>query len=734
MDISCVENIFNSEDAILLAAMCHQSNLLFEEEKLILPTGFELRYTICALAGVEEPESEVFGFIAESQDEIIIAFRGTDSFKDNESDQDLYQVPYPFVENAGKTHRGFTCIYQSTRDELIKELNKLSTTKRLFVTGYSLGAALAVLAALDITVNTGFKNPIVYTYGSPHTGNPNFASRFDQTVKNSIRIFNVHDVIPTIPAQAYPPPFTEEGLYYQHVKTDYPISFQLNSIARDHYISCYFKNVSKKNPDFAKTLCNENPGFCPDTGVCVPFEGVCIKNNSIGGWKKCFKHHDKEPELTGRIVLPGDLQYNVARHEFNTFFNRFPLVIVFAQKTQDVSNAVRWARFWDVPIRMRSGRNNYEGLSVVDAGIVIDVSEMKQVEVDRKRGTATIQTGLRDLELYEILGSQGLVVPAGLYPTTGIAGFTLGGGQGSLSRPWGLIIDHLLELEIVDANGNILHANADQHADLFWAWRGGGGGNFGICTSFRFRTHQIDTVAYVSIDWELRDLKPVLRTWQNYTVPDADERLTPLLTITSGQQSLLSMQGVFLGSAKKLRCLMEPLLRTGSPQKVTIEEIPWLEAVALIASTQPTTPLPFKSVGPFLDRLLPDEGIDRISCFINEPPPASTVTVFFHGLGGAVAKVPNQATAYFYRKALSNMSLFATWSSPKGAALGICWVEDFRQAMLPFTRGVYVNTPDLSIKNWPKAYYGNNFERLTRVKAKYDPNNVFRYPQSIPPA
>ncbi|TCL68565.1 FAD/FMN-containing dehydrogenase [Hydrogenispora ethanolica] len=444
--------------------------------------------------------------------------------------------------------------------------------------------------------------------------------------------------------------------------------------------------------------------------------------------------HNKEPDLTGRIVLPGDPQYHAARLEFNTFFNRFPLVIVFAQETQDVVNAIRWAHYRAVPLRMRSGRHNYEGLSVVDAGIVIDVSEMKQVKVDHQRGTVTVQTGLRDIELYETLGAEGLVVPAGLCPTTGIAGFTLGGGQSSLSRPWGLIIDNLLELEMVDANGNVLYANADQHPDLFWASRGGGGGNFGICTSFRFRTHQIDTVAYASINWKLQDLEPVLRTWQNYTTPDADERLTPLLTITSGEQSLLLMQGVFLGSAEKLRRLLEPLLRAGSPQQVTIEEIPWLKAVSLIAATQPTSPLPFKSVGPFVDHLLPEEGIATIRRFINEPPQASTVTVFFHGLGGAVARVPNTATAYFYREALSNMSLFATWSAQEGIAPGIRWVEDFRRAMLPFTRGVYVNTPDLSIKNWPEAYYGGNFGRLTRVKAKYDPENVFRFPQSIPPA
>ncbi|MEL7654585.1 MAG: FAD-dependent oxidoreductase, partial [Bacillota bacterium] len=334
-------------------------------------------------------------------------------------------------------------------------------------------------------------------------------------------------------------------------------------------------------------------------------------------------YHNKEPELTGRIVLPKDPQYNAARQVFNTFFNRFPLVIVFAQETQDVVNAIRWARYKKLPIRIRSGRHNYEGLSVVDAGIVIDVSEMKQVEVDRKCSTVTVQTGLRDFELTEILGAQGLVVPPGLCPTTGIAGYTLGGGQSSLSRPWGLAIDNLLEVEMVDANGCVLHADADCNSDLFWALRGGGGGNFGVCTSFRFRTRQIDKVAYTAINWGLRDLKPVLQTWQEYTVPGSDERLTPLLTIASGQQSLLLMQGVFLGSIEELHRLLQPLLQAGSPQKIIIEEIPWVEAAARIAATQPDSPEPFKSVGPFVNHLLPDEGIATIQRFISEPPTSS---------------------------------------------------------------------------------------------------------------
>ena len=268
--------IFNTKDAILLSVMIHQSYQLFENGKLILPKGYSLRYTIRVLACVEEPESEVFGYIAESQERIIVAFRGTRTFKDNESDQDLYQVPYPFVRNAGKTHRGFTCIYQSTRNELIRELNKLSPTKQLLIAGHSLGGGLAVLAALDIAVNTGFKNPYVYTYGSPRAGDPVFASTFDQRVKNSDRIYNIHAIIPTLPDQAYLPPFTQKGLYYQHVNRKYALSFQLNSVAvRNHEIVCYFKNLSQQNPSFTKVLCANNPGFCPDTGLCVPFIGKC---------------------------------------------------------------------------------------------------------------------------------------------------------------------------------------------------------------------------------------------------------------------------------------------------------------------------------------------------------------------------------------------------------------------------------------------------------------------------
>lgn len=276
MAISGSENILNSQDVILLAAMSYQTYPFFLAGRLILPKGFELRHTIRASADVENPKEEVFGFVAESKQCIVIAFRGYAAYPaDLVSAYDILQVPYPFVSNGGKTSRGFTCSYQSTRNSLIRELNRLAAAKRLFVTGHNYGGALAVLAALDIAVNTGFSTPIVYTYGSPRVGDPDFACRFNQVVKNSARVVNIHDSFPTFPAREYPPPFTREGLYYQHVKTKYPLAFQLNDTPRNDAIGCYFKNLSKMSPNFAKMLCYENPGFCPDTGMCFPFPGTC---------------------------------------------------------------------------------------------------------------------------------------------------------------------------------------------------------------------------------------------------------------------------------------------------------------------------------------------------------------------------------------------------------------------------------------------------------------------------
>ncbi|MGG0175930.1 lipase family protein [Gottfriedia acidiceleris] len=276
MNLSYNRNLFNNKEAILLAVFSYQTYVHFLNGTVTLPKGYDLKYIIHADVNVENPTNEVFGFIAESKEHIIIAFRGYASYPaDLIAAYDILQVPYPYVDNSGKTSRGFTCIYESTRNKLMKEINTFSKKKKLLITGHNYGGALASLAALDIVVNTKFENVFVYTYGSPRVGDPAFAYRFNQTVLNSHRIVNIHDSFPTFPEKIYPPPFTEEGLYYKHVNTKYPLSFQLNDTPRNDGIGCYFKSLSNLNPEYSKTLCSENPGFCPNSEMCFPFQRTC---------------------------------------------------------------------------------------------------------------------------------------------------------------------------------------------------------------------------------------------------------------------------------------------------------------------------------------------------------------------------------------------------------------------------------------------------------------------------
>lgn len=465
-------------------------------------------------------------------------------------------------------------------------------------------------------------------------------------------------------------------------------------------------------------------------------------------------------ELTGRLVFPDNPDYDAARQEYNTFFNRFPLVIVFAQENQDIINGIKWARFHEIPFRLRSGRHNYEGLSIVDNGLIIDVSEMKRIEIDKKHHIVTVETGITDIELATALSKHHLVVPNGLCFTTGIAGFTLGGGQSAFCRQFGLAIDQLLEVEMIDANGCIIHASACKNADLFWALRGGGGGNFGVCTKFKFRTHKVNKVVYANIGWALEDLSDVIQAWQLYNTTHADNRLTPLLSLVNSieqrhtfpgyeqkkQEFLLKFPGetepissaitfqcVFLGSVKELHKLLQPLLNTGNPQQVFIKEIPWIEAEYRIGLTQPVLPEPFKSTGPFAPKALPKNAISIIKEFMESPPENNIVAIVFHGLNGAVSKIKPKDTAYYYRNAWFNINPWATWTSPNSSDAGINWINQLSQKLRDYTSGEYVNSPDLSLINWQEAYYGMNYKRLRHVKRKYDPENVFHFPQSIQP-
>ena len=434
-------------------------------------------------------------------------------------------------------------------------------------------------------------------------------------------------------------------------------------------------------------------------------------------------------DLTGRIIWPQDPSYDEARQSFNARFSRFPAAIVVCDNTDDVRNAVRWARQEGMPLRARSGGHSYEAFSVVDGGLVVDVGGLTGVEVDVARGEAVIGAGVRMLDCYRHLWQQGVTIPAGTCPGIGIAGLTLGGGIGFLSRQYGLTCDNLVAIELVDADGRALRASEEKHPDLFWALRGGGGGNFGIATAFIFRVHPLDEVVTCTVSWPWDDVAEVLDAWQRWA-PFVDDRLCVALAVAHPSAGAISATGLFTGSATELPPLLEPLLQAGTPGTPVIQSLPYFTAVEQFAGP-PITSVRFKNASSLAYDPLPSEAIATLVEHLRAAPFASNLVGFFP-LRGAIARVDPAATAFPHRRALFDLQYQAYWWDDAAEPASLSWVSDLRAAMAPYTSGAYVNYIDADLPNWESAYYGTNLPRLQRVKTDYDPDDVFNGPQSIP--
>ncbi|MFJ8064643.1 FAD-dependent oxidoreductase [Psychrobacillus sp. NPDC096426] len=440
--------------------------------------------------------------------------------------------------------------------------------------------------------------------------------------------------------------------------------------------------------------------------------------------------------LTGRIIYKGDPGYEQARQNWNPYVDTFPLVFVFAQSTKDVTNAIEWARKNNVPIRARSGRHALDkNLSMVKDGIVIDVSDMKKVWLNSEQEMAIVQTDIQVGPLVKKLAKVGYMVPFGDSPTVGIGGITMGGGMGLLQRSIGLISDHLIELEMVEANGIVLNANKNNNSDLLWATRGGGGGNFGINTEYCFKVHRAPTEATVfEIIWPWNQLEKVFKAWQKWA-PFVDNRLGSILEIFSENNGLIHATGLFLGSKTKLSSLLEPLISVGAPTKVFIQELSYTNVVEYLIPNEPITRRSeqnYKISSAWPTRLFPDEAIKIMRSFLEESTGTES-SFFFLNCGGAVNRISPEATAFFWRYPKFYLEWNTTWTQDSDASRNLALVSRTRQQLSPFVEGAYVNSPDQNIINFGPDYYGTNFERLQSIKAKYDPENVFHFPQSIPP-
>lgn len=433
--------------------------------------------------------------------------------------------------------------------------------------------------------------------------------------------------------------------------------------------------------------------------------------------------------LTGRVIEQGSNEYDEARRVFNSRFSKFPKLIVYCFVKEDASNAVNWARKHGISFSVRCGGHSYEAYSVKDQGLVIDISEILHLRVDKNTGLAQVGAGFRLMALYEALWKHKVTIPAGTCPSVGVSGLTLGGGYGILSRLFGMTCDSVTEIEMVNSQGKIIYLNPSNHIDLFWACRGAGDGSFGIVTSFTFRVHPINNIAYYTMTWNFSEIEKVIQHWQSWA-PHTDSRLTSLLTLPADHQGDLVSKGLFVGLDKELAELLRSIQKNVPPKTLTVRSASWIEAVRLFAGRQ-VKQAKFKNTSAFAYEPLSDSAIGVIVNNLKRAPgPSNLVTL--DAFGGEIAGKSVDATAFVHRKALFMLQYQAYWELDTDAFKSIQWVNEFRQSMLPSTKGAYRDYCDSSIPNWSTEYFAENIMRLKRIKERYDPENIFNYEQSIP--
>ena len=438
--------------------------------------------------------------------------------------------------------------------------------------------------------------------------------------------------------------------------------------------------------------------------------------------------------LTGTLVYPGDPDYEAARQLWDRLFSSSPRVVVFCDKAKDAVNAVSWARQNGVPIRARSGRHSLEGWSGTDGGITIDVSKLKEISIDHAAGTVTVGTGNTQGEVVRGLGAAGLAVPTGSEATVGIGGVTLGGGIGFLSRLIGVTCDSLVGLDVVVPHGTkearVIRVDERHHPDLLWASRGGGGGNFGVATSYTLRTQALPTAALCEVSWPFADWKAAFAVWQEWC-HTTDVRFGSNFAVLGKQADYAALQGVFAGPEEEMKRLLAPLLAVGSP-KITTQSGTYVEVFDHFNQSGRTTDN-WIFASSWAYEALGSQAVEVVDTYLSKAP-APLCNFWCLGLGGAARREPTGGAAWFHRDPLFYTEPGAGWNGASLTEACRTWLAEFHSALAPHVRGGYVNVPNASAKDWGVDYYGTNYERLRRVKAAYDPDNAFSFPQSIPPA
>lgn len=447
--------------------------------------------------------------------------------------------------------------------------------------------------------------------------------------------------------------------------------------------------------------------------------------------------------LRGELLASGDEGYDEARAIWNGMIDKRPALIARCTGVADVIDAVNFARTNNVLVSVRGGGHNVAGKALVDGGLMIDLSLMKGIHVDPKARTARAQPGCTLGDLDRETQAFGLAAPAGIVSTTGIAGLTLGGGIGWLSRKHGLTSDNLLSVDVVTADGRFLTASEDENADLFWGVRGGGG-NFGIVTSFEYRLHPVGPIVVGGLVLHpMEKAREFLRFVREFAA-SAPEELTvipllrrappaPFVPVEAHGAPVVAAAVMYAGPIEEGQRLVQPLKDFGSPLADVIGPKPFMALQTIFdAAAAPGNQYYLKSEYMFD---LSDGAIDAIVTHATRITSPLSLAAFFQ-LGGAVRRVGEDDTAFSHRDAAFALNIQASWLDPEESAVHIRWTREFWTAMKPFsTGGVYVNflSEDEGEDRVTAAYGAAKQERLVALKNKYDPTNFFRLNQNIKP-
>lgn len=451
------------------------------------------------------------------------------------------------------------------------------------------------------------------------------------------------------------------------------------------------------------------------------------------------KVNELSATLRGHVVQPEDTDYHSARRVYNAMIDRYPSLIVQCRDVADVMRCVDFARAQSLLLAVRGGGHNGGGLGTCDQGLVIDLRNLKGIRVDPEARTVRVEGGCTWSEVDHATHAFGLAVPCGIISTTGVGGLTLGGGLGHLTRKYGLTIDNLLEADVVLADGSLVTASAEKHPELYWALRGGGG-NFGVVTSFLFRAHPVKMVTAGPTFWPLERAADVLRWYRDFIVsaPDDLNGFFAFLTVPAGPPFPEPLHGkkvcgvVWCYTGSDAASVFAPVAAFGPPLLHGVHELPFPALQGVFDAIYPPGDQWYWRAD-FVNELSDAAIAEHVKFGARMPTPQSTMHLY--PIDGAAHRVKAGDTAFSYREAHFSAVFAGVSRDPADAPAISAWSKAYSDALHPYSAGgAYVNMMmDDEGDDRVRAAYRDNYPRLAAAKKRYDPDNLFRVNQNIRP-